>query len=75
MQYEEHALCTIWDFHGSENLGCGPMCHDTIAFHGLPVLQREEHATSIFMVGMKVGAAGSYNLLVTPCETVHGIKT
>jgi hypothetical protein len=61
MQYEEHAF--------------GPLCHDTIAFHRLPVLQREEPAASIFMVGMKMEAAGSYRLLATPCETVHGIKT
>lgn len=62
------------DFHGFENSGRGPLCHDTIAFHRLPVLQREEPAASIFMVGMKMEVAGSYKLLVTPCETVHGIK-
>lgn len=75
MQYEEHALCTKWDFHRSENSGCGPLCHDTIAFHRLPVLQREEHAASIFMVDTKMEAAGSYKLPVTTCETVYGIKT
>lgn len=51
------------------------LCHDTTAFRRLPVLQREEPAASIFMVGMNIEVAGSYKLLVTTCETVHGIKT
>lgn len=40
MLYEENALCIRRDFHGCENSGCGLLCHDTIAFRRLPVLQR-----------------------------------